>query len=139
MRIVESLQTDNITVDWYRQLYKNKGNSIRYLYSNSIRDQAFASYQNFIRTGYLAPTQEACEQFTKDLKCHIRELKNISCEFGIYLNDFPCIQPGMAGTEHCVLNSEMFFRKQINDVSTMEWLWDAIQGRVSDIGMALLQ
>ena len=138
-KIVDPIQTDNITADWYRNLYKEKGNSIRYLYSNSIRDQAFSSFVNYINTGNLVATEEACDEFEKILKAHVSELKKINPEFGVYLNDFPALQPNSVGTEHCLLNCELFYKKSKNGVSTMEWLWDAVHGKTYDVGIELLK
>jgi hypothetical protein len=137
-KIVDPIHTDNITADWYRRLFKDKGKSIRYLYSNSIRDHAFATYVNYLSTGNFVSTEEACDRFEKILKAHVSELKKINAEFCIYLNDFPSIRTDIVGTEHCVLNSEAFYYKSHSGISTMEWLWDAVNGKIYDVGMELL-
>ena len=138
-KIYEPIHTNNITADWYRQLYKDKGKSIRYLYSNSTKDQAFSSFINYFQTGDLITTKESTDLFAKDLKTHIATLKSINPEFAIFLNDFPSFQPGTLGTEHCVLNSEMFYKKTQNGKSTAEWLWDAVNGKTYDVGLELLE
>ena len=45
-RVWRSIHGDNITLEWYRQLYKERKDSIRYLYASSVRDYLLSAYYN---------------------------------------------------------------------------------------------
>ena len=66
------------------------------------------------------------------LKKHIYALKELPHPFGIYLHSFQ--KNGM--TQHCVLDAPEF---QMGDISPMEWLWNAVNGDVMDVGLDLLK
>jgi hypothetical protein len=137
-RIASAVKTDNITLDWFRMLMGEKGASLRYLYSNSTHDAVFAQYQNYIDTGVYRVTDEACGRFYEALKEHVAELKKINPQFGIFINNFSKTNPNSKGTEHCILSSSRFSEKTAAGVSAMDWLWDAVNGKVYDAGMELL-
>lgn len=136
-RIKQAVKTKNIAADWYRLLMEEKGNNIRYLYSCSVHDFGFTTYMNYMNKGEFAAAEEVCEQFKKDLKAHITELKQINPEFGCYINQFK--YPGSKiATEHCVLFSTSFTQRSVDGVAPANWLWDAVNRNVYDVGLNLL-
>jgi hypothetical protein len=135
--LAQAIHSDNISADMYERLFSLKGDSIRYLYSNSCRDYMFVTYQNYISNRKFEATAEQCEAFTPKLKQHIDHLRHVCPTMGFSVNDFIPAMPGSKGTVHCTLTNQMFFEKH-SGFSDMQWLFDAVNGKVYDIGLELL-
>jgi hypothetical protein len=138
-RIASVITSDNIVADWYRALVKEKGDGIRYLYSCSVKDEALAVYQNYMSNGKFSAGPAEYNTFKTYLKKHITELKEINPRVGIHINEFPNPQKSGNGTEHCISMCPRFFEPVKGGVSAMDWLWDAVNGKVYDSGLELLQ
>lgn len=136
-RIKQAIKTNNLIGDWYRLLMEEKGDQMRYLYSCSVYDYGFTTYMNYMNKGEYAATVEICDQFKKDLKVHISELKQINPQFGCYINQFKNADSDIA-TEHCVLASTSFTQKSVDGISPARWLYDAVNGSVYDVGLNLI-
>lgn len=139
-RIWKPLQGSNICLDWLRALYAEKGNDVRYLYINSIRDSAFAMYQHYIDHGTMEVTREQCLQFEKDLKGMVDSLKSEIPSIGIFLFDDPIagFDPELMGTQHTRIHDPEFFRPVKHGANLRDWLWSAVNGTVYDEGLELL-
>ncbi|QLG40510.1 pectin acetylesterase [Paenibacillus sp. E222] len=140
-RIWEPLQGPNICLDWMRTLYAEKGNDVRYLYINSIRDTAFAMYQHYIDHGTLEVKREQCLQFEKDLKEMVDALKSEIPGIGIFLFDNPIgeMYSESMGTTHTLIHDPEFYRPVKHGTSLRDWLWSAVNGNVYDAGLDLLE
>ena len=136
-RIWKPLHSPNICLDWLRALYAEKGNGVRYLYMCSIRDSMLAMYQHYIDYGTLELTREQSLQFEKDLREMVDTLKTEIPGMGIFLLNTPDpgIDPELLGTQHTFLLAPEFFQPIKNGVSLRDWLWDAVNGTVSSVGM----
>ncbi len=135
--LVEAIHTSDISADWYEYLYSLKGDSIRYLYSNSCEDYLLATFQNYIDNSKYAVTSENCEKFKRDLKAHIERLRKACPKMGFYVNDTKPFQPKTPGTEHCMILNDALFQTNA-PISGMQWLCDAVNGKVYDFGLELL-
>lgn len=137
--LTQAIHSNNISADWYERLYQLKGNSIRYLYSNSCRDYMFAIFQNYIDNGKYAGSKENCKAVTPRLKQHIGHLRQVCPGMAFNVNDFRAAAPGAKGTEHCTITNHLFFKKHRSGVSDMQWLYDAVNGKMYDAGLDLLE
>ncbi|MDR2786147.1 MAG: hypothetical protein LBB83_09570, partial [Treponema sp.] len=137
-QITQAVTSNNITADWYRALIKEKGDSIRYLYSSSVKDEALSLYQNYISNGIFKSGQEAHDTFKRYLKNHVAELKDVNPKFGFHINEFPNPRKPKNGTEHCVSMCPRFFTPVSGGPAAMDWLWDAVNGKIYDVGVDLL-
>lgn len=136
--LVEAIHTNDISADWFERLYSIKGDSIRYLYANSSQDYLLATFQNYIDTGSYSVTQERCNKFKKDLHCHVGRLQKACPKMGFYISDHKPLQPKTPGTEHCMILNGNLADKKGAPVSGMQWLHDAVNGKVYNIGIEIL-
>lgn len=134
------LRSPNICLDWFRALYAEKGNDVRYLYICSVRDSILAMYQHYLDQGTLELTREQSLQFEKDLKDMVEAMKTEIPRMGIYLLDTPDkgSNPELLGTQHTFILDPGFSQPVKNGVSLQDWMWSAVNGTVSDVGLELL-
>ncbi len=137
--IWKPLKTDNITLDWYRDLYEKHGDRFRYLYSSSVRDYLLSAYYNDIINHRYKSDGDVQQEFCEQLKEMVAELKKISPYFGIFLNEWkiPIITSG--GTVHTSVREHHFTLFTQNGISMADWLKDATEGKVYDVGMDLIR
>lgn len=136
--LVEAIHSSDISADWFERLYAMKGESIRYLYANSAQDYLLATFQNYMDTGSYSVTQERCNKFKEDLRHHVQRLRNACPRMGFYISDHKPLQPKTAGTEHCMILNGNLSNKKNAPVCGMQWLYDAVNGKIYDVGMDLL-
>lgn len=130
--LAQAVTGENIVLDLFRNVQEQIGGRAKYLYLCGYPDGVLATFQNYLDTGSFAPTEEAMQKMAQMLKKHIYALKELPHPFGIYLHSFQ--KNGM--TQHCVLDAPEF---QMGDISPMEWLWNAVNGDVMDVGLDLLK
>ncbi len=133
------LHSDNITLDWYEELYKRCGDRIRYLYSSSVRDYLLSAYYNDIVNRKYKTDADVQEEFYEQLKEMVSQLKKITPYFGIFLNDWkiPIVTTG--GTVHTSVREHHFLLFTQNGISMADWLKDATEGKVYDVGLDLIK
>jgi hypothetical protein len=136
-RIWKPLHGPNICLDWLRALYAEKGDGVRYLFICSIRDSALARYQHFLDHGTMELTREQSLQFEKDLRNMVDVLKSEIPGIGVFLLDNPDtgLDPELLGTQHTFLHTPEFFQPVKDGVSLRDWLWNAVNGSVLNIGL----
>ena len=68
----------------------------------------------------------------------IRELKKITPGFGIFLYDWkrPLLYRG--GTIHTIVRQPEFYLRQHGNPGMAEWLTEAVEGNVTDVGLDLV-
>ncbi|MBY9078340.1 hypothetical protein KIH86_02760 [Paenibacillus sp. HN-1] len=139
-RIWGPLQSSNIVLDWLRALYLEKGENIRYLFTCSTRDSELAKYQHYFSHGSQQLVKEQNLQFETDLKVMIDTLKAEIPSIGLFLFDFPNpdIDPALLGTQHTLIRSPRFSVPASHGISLQQWMWEAVNGMVSDVGLELL-
>ncbi len=133
------IHTDNITLDWYRDLYTRYGDRIRYLYSSSVRDYLLSAYYNDIVNRKYATDSDVQEEFFHQLKEMVEELKKITPRFGIFLNEWKIPIITMGGTVHTSVREPHFLLFTQGGISMADWLRDATDGKVYDVGLDLLK
>ena len=132
------IHSDNITLDWYKDLYLRYGNRLRYLYSSSVRDYLLSAYYNDIINRKYETDADVQQEYFEQLKVMIGELKKITPGFGIFLNDWKIPIITMGGTVHTSVREPHFTLFTQNGISMATWLKDATEGKVYDVGLDLL-
>ena len=67
------------------------------------------------------------------------QLKEITPHFGIFLNEWKIPLITMGGTVHCSVREPHFTLFTQNGISMADWLKDAVEGKVYDVGLDLLK
>jgi hypothetical protein len=133
------IKSENITLDWYRDLYSRFGDRFRYLYSSSVRDYLLSAYYNDIINHKYESDGDIQREYSGQLKEMVHELKDITPYFGIFLNDWKIPIITMGGTVHTSVREPHFTLFTQNGISMAEWLKDATEGRVYDVGLDLIK
>ena len=133
------LHSDNITLDWYRDLYDRYGDRFRYLYSSSVRDYLLSAYHNDIVNKKYTSDSDVQEEYFQLNKKMIEELKEITPHFGIFLNEWKIPLMTSGGTVHTSVREPHFTLFTQNGISMANWLKDAVEGKVYDVGLDLIR
>lgn len=131
--------SDNITLDWYKALYAKYGDRFKFLYSSSTRDYLLSAYYNDIIRKKYETDSEVQDEYYHQLIQMVKELKSITPSFGIFINDWKLPLITMGGTVHTSVRELHFTAFTQNGISMANWLIDAVEGKVYDVGMDLLR
>ncbi len=140
--IWKPLHTQNITLDWYEAFYKKYGNKVRYLYASSTHDYLLSAYYNDVVNKKFTSDSEVQQAYYEQLKEMIRRYKEMIPESGVYINEVrnPMHKTGMhGGTQHTMVRQLSFYMKNWDGNSMATWLGDAVDGKVYDVGLKLLE
>ncbi len=130
---------DNITLEWYKDLYERYGSRFRYLYSSSIYDYLLSAYYNDIINRKYKTDQDVQQAFYKQLVEMVSELKELTPDFGMFINDWKIPLITMGGTVHTSVREPHFLIFSQDGITMAKWLSDACDGKVYDVGMELLK
>lgn len=137
--IWKPIRSDNITLDWYKDLYEKHGDRFRYLYSSSVRDYLLSAYYNDIINKRYVSDSLVQEEYFRQLKEMVAELKKLTPHFGIFLNEWKIPLITMGGTVHTSVRELHFTLFSQNGITMAEWLKDATDGKVYDVGLDLIE
>lgn len=137
-RIWKSIHGDNLTVEWFRACHRTLGNRVRYLYAASVRDYLLSAYLSDMMRKEYRTDAEIQQIFFEQSKDMIRDLKNITSPFGIFLYNWKNHRFHLGGTVHTAVRHGRFYFKGLRPASMAQWLSDATEGRIYDIGLDLL-
>lgn len=130
---------ENITLEWYKALYSKYGNRFRYLYSSSVYDYLLSAYYNDIVNRKYKTDNDIQKEYYNGLKEMVAELKKLTPEFGMFINDWRIPLITMGGTVHTSVREPHFLLFTQDGITMAKWLEDACNGRVYDVGMELLK
>ncbi len=128
----------NLTLEWYRSLYKKRGDSLKYLYASSVRDYLLSAYYNDVAHKTYKTDSEVQEVFYHQLQEMVADLKNLTPRFGIFLNDWKNFFLMRGGTIHTAVRERQFYHKTRSGISMADWLAQAVEGEIRDVGLDLL-
>lgn len=134
----EGIRSNNLTLDWYRQLYAKYGDSLRYLYAGSVRDYLLSAYYSDVTYREYNTDRDVQEQFFRQMRIMVRDLKKITPDFGIFVYEFRNLRFLLGGTVHTAVRQKRFYFRNHGSVSMARWLADAESGNIYDSGMELL-
>nr|MCR4744823.1 pectin acetylesterase [Lachnospiraceae bacterium] len=109
------------------------------LYSSSIYDYLLSSYYNDIKNKKYETNEEIQQEFYEQLKLMVSELKDITDKFTIFLNDWKIPLITMGGTVHTSVREHYFTLFTQDGITMSNWLHDAVNGRIYDVGMNLIK
>ena len=133
----EPITGSNMTLDWYRNLYKTWGDKLRYLYAGSPRDYLLSAYYNDVVNGKYQTSLAVQEQYQKQMKKMLNELKQITPQFGFFLYPWTTMLH-IGGTVHTAVRHQRFYYPTLSGLTMAEWLGDAEKGLIRDANMELI-
>ena len=68
----------------------------------------------------------------------LKELKEITDRFGFFVYNFRNLRMMLGGTVHTIVRHRNFYFRTRAGASMAEWLGDAVNGKIRDIGMEFL-
>lgn len=136
--IADAVHSDNITLDWYRNLHSRYGNRFRYLYASSIHDYLLSAYYNETVSGRYESNEHVREVFFAQLRIMVAELMELEPDFGFFINNWKNLLLSRGGTIHTAVREPYFYLKHKEGKSMAEWLHDAVNGNIYSIGLSLL-
>ncbi len=131
----EPLHSSNITVDWYRNLHHIWGERLRYLYAGSPRDYLLSSYYNDVANKSYTTNHDIQEIYFRQMRQMLKELKGITDSFGFFIYNFRNLRMMLGGTVHTIVRHRNFYFRTRSGVSMAEWLGNAVNGKIRDVGM----
>nr|MCR4674146.1 pectinacetylesterase family protein [Lachnospiraceae bacterium] len=135
---VESLHSENITLDWYEDLMKKMGQRCRYLYASSIEDYLLSSFQNEIDCGIFETNEEAQKKYYQDLKVMHEKLSSLSEPMHFFYYDWKNPLYTKGGTVHTAVRQPYFYQKSQGVTTMAHWLNEAVQDHSFNVGVNLL-
>ena len=128
----------NLTLDWYRALYRRRGDQYRYLYACSVQDYLLSAFYNDVKNKTYSTDERMQRIFRRQLQDMVRAMQKLTPSFGIYLYDWrrPILYRG--GTIHTMVRQPEFYFHRRGMPSMAKWLSAAVDGQVESVGLELL-
>lgn len=136
--IYSSLSSENITLDWYKRLYAEYGGRLTYLYASSTRDYLLSAYYNDVINHKYKSEPLIQDEFHKKMREMLGQLKDITSRFGLFIYRWPALQMP-SGTVHTCVRHKRFYLKNLFGISMADWLMNAVNGTVYDVGMDFIE
>ena len=136
--ISDKLVSNNLTLDCFASLHKKYGDDIHLLFDCSTRDGDLAKVQNYFDDGIMDVDEKQADEFQQILKEAIPEIKEAGVSLFIW-DGVPWYDDPRNMTAHTIIATPAVwvpFEEQKKSVA--EWLTDAIEGKMSDYGVELI-
>ncbi len=135
----QALTSDNITLDWYRDLVKRYPGRFRCLYASSVYDYILSAYYNDVTNKVYKTDTEVQKRFRKQLVGMVKSLHKIDPQMGFYLYNWRIPGVTQGGTVHTAVREMQFTTRRVDSVTMAKWLSDAVDGKVYHVGLKLLK
>ena len=136
--IADAVQSENFVVDWFKALHSRYGDKPRYLYTCGHRDETLVTFGHYLDDGQFMQDEKYCEMFRQALGQMCRELKAISPRFSVYIHDFEK-EKYAPGVKHCIFANGCYTGQNMDGVTPVRWLMDAMNDDLYDVGVSLLE
>ncbi|MBP3255528.1 MAG: esterase [Clostridia bacterium] len=136
--ISDKLTTNNLTLDCLKALNEKYGNDIHLLFDSSTRDGDLAKVQNYFDTGVMDVNEESADVYQQILKETIPQFKEVNVNLFIW-DGVGWYDDTRNLTAHTIISTPAVwlpFEEQKKSVA--EWLTDAINGKINDYGIDLV-
>ena len=136
--ISDKLVSNIITLDCFASLHNKYGDDIHFLFDCSTRDGDLAKVQNYFDDGIMEVDEKQADEFQQILKEAIPEFKEAGVSLFIW-DGVPWYDDPRNMTAHTIIATPTVwipFEEQKKSVA--EWLTDAIEGKMSDYGVELI-
>ncbi len=136
---VRDIRGRNLTLDWYRALYRRRGDQYRYLYACSVQDYLLSAFYNDVHNKTYDTDERMQRIFTRQLRDMVRALQKVTPSFGFFLYDWrrPVLYRG--GTIHTMVRQPEFYLHRRGLPSMAKWLAAAVEGDIQSVGLELLE
>ena len=137
--LVHAAHGSDLTYDWTSLMMSRLGSRCRYLYASSVHDYLLSAYQREVTSGEFSTDENAQADYAKRLAAMIERMQHLPRRVHFFINDHPMVPViGRGGSVHTCVRTPQFFSKVENEVSMAQWLRDATEGKLYDIGLDLL-
>lgn len=138
--ISKRIHTDNITLDALQALEKDHGDRVKILLAVSKKDSALARMMNLTVNGKFEFSKESGEQLKSWMDGMMDEVQETIPGAGMYFFDVPDkSQKGMDLTIHCIITEPVVYENRTDGVTCIQWITDAVNGKVRTYGRELLK
>lgn len=138
--IWQQIQGDNLIFDWYKSLTDRYGDRLRCLYACSAHDYLLSTFYNAVQNKDYSTDEGIQAVFSDQLTELVCLLKGLKSDFGIFINNWKYPLTGFAkgGTVHTAVRKPYFHLKNDDKATMARWLFDAVNGRIYDVGLDYL-
>ena len=136
--ITSKIKTDNLTMDMLRALREKYGDSIHLLCGTSTRDGDLAKVQNYFQHGIMDVDESVADDYQQTLKEAIPQFKELNVSLFIW-DGIGYYDDTRNMTSHTIIATPVVwlpFEEQNKSVA--QWLSDAINGKMNDYGLDLV-
>ncbi len=136
----ESLETPNITYDWYSSLLRSHPGRFRVLYASSTHDYLLSAYYNDMTTKVYRTNAGVRSAFYRQTKNMVHWLRELTPDSAFFLNNWvnPLFTKAQMGTIHTAVRQPYFYVPTRSGITMASWLSDAVDGKLYDVGTELL-
>jgi hypothetical protein len=136
--ISDSVHTDDLGGDWLEALYENYGDRLKILYSSSTKDGVLARFTHYINDGtyQIKVDPQWLDTVREGLRDRINRFSEKGIRISYYINERPDKLSG--GTAHCISQDISWSQYEVDGVSNAKWVYDAVNGKLYDVGMELI-
>ncbi len=125
----------NLTLEWYKGLYKRNPGRFRCLYAGSTRDYLLSAFYSDMKYRQYTTGYELQRTYFKQMRVMLRQIKELDPDFGIFVyNWFNPIAAG-GGTIHTAVRKRQFYARTLSGHTMARWLMDAADGHVYDVDL----
>lgn len=136
--ISDKLITDNLTLDCLKALNEKYGDDIHLLFDSSTRDGDLAKVQNYFDTGVMDVNEESGDIYQQILKDTIAEFKKANVSLFIW-DGVSWYNDSRNLTAHTIISTPaVWLPFEEEKKSIAEWLNDAVDGKLTDYGVDLI-
>lgn len=137
--ISDRLVSNNITLDSLTALHEKWGDEVNILFDSSTRDGDLAKIQNYFDTGTMETDEERADIYQQILKETIPKFKEQAGAYLFIWDGLPWYDDPRNLTMHTIIATPDFHNKFENvDMSISEWAWNAVNGKLEDYGLDLV-
>ena len=136
--ICARLTGENLTLDCLMALHQKYQARVKLLFICSVRDALLTVAQNGLNGNGQIYDRTSGDQLFAALCAMCREVIQDIPEIGLYTFTHKMDAPGYDEDEltlHCLLNNEFMYEHSENGKTACEWLWNAVNGTVEQIGL----
>ena len=127
------IKSDDLIFDLFRYARDNMPSRTHFMHSNSVWDKDLVAFMNKMKYGKLEISPNALQEFHNTLKDTVSKLKREIPNYSYYLTDYGKKKNGT--TPHIFVGTpKLFYGKMQDNISIAEWLNQAVDNVVNDIG-----
>lgn len=137
--ISNRINTDNLVLDSLVALHKDFGNGVNILFDSSTRDGDLAKVQNYFDTGVLDVDERKADKYQQTLKENITKFKEQAGAYVFIWDGLPWYDDPRNLTMHTIIATPYVWQEFADSGKSVgEWLNDAVNGKLVDYGLDLL-